>query len=501
VLSLVSTAIRRGAVSVGQRNLGRLLEADSRSNGVRGWRVMPPDRRSGGTEATKFCGQHDGNDLTSVLRVLNVVAKHSYKMYSLHLVTRATDERKRVRDSPIGGTDLTQTAVLALLGLHGPTPRAAIARELDVSPATVTQVTKRLIEQGVLETLDYAPSNGGRPGQRLGLVGTAGRAVGVKVAADHLAIVDMRLDGQVISARTDPFDAVAPDVASRLALRLEPLVREEEAPLLGIGVAVPGIVNRPDVGQVETSVLGWSSTHLGRHLRGALGVPIIVENDVKALAVAERLYGQGRSRPDFVVVTIGRGIGFATVSGGTLRRGAHGGAGEIAHLVVEPDGPTCACGNRGCLEAFVGAEGLVEAARSSGLLAHSQGMRRLEELADKGHTEAGAIFARAGERLARAIAAPLTVIDPEVIFLAGEGTGAWHHWEQSFCSTLQRMLPPGMREVPVEVCSWDDTSWARGAAAIVLATPFDQHAPAGRQRRLVLARLHGDDGAVDEEAS
>ena len=406
-----------------------------------------------------------------------------------------------MKDSANGGTDLTQTAVLALLGLRGPTSRAAIARELDVSPATVTQVTKRLIDQGVLEALDYAPSNGGRPGQRLGLLGTAGRAVGVKVAADHLAVVDMRLDGQVISARTDPFDAVGPDVASRLALRLQPLVGEEEAPLLGIGVAVPGVVNRPDVGQVDASVLGWSGVHLGRHLRGALGVPIVIENDVKALAVAERLYGQGRSRPDFVVITIGRGIGFASVSGGTLRRGAHGGAGEIAHVVVEPEGPRCACGNRGCLEALVGAEGLVQAARQAGLLTQSQGLRRLADLADNGRPEAVAIYAQAGARLARAIAAPLAVIDPEVIFVAGEGTAAWRHWEGSFRSTLQQMLPAAILGVPVEVCSWDDTSWARGAAAIVLATPFDQHAPAGRQRRLVLARLHGDDGSADEEAS
>ena len=103
-----------------------------------------------------------------------------------------------MREGAIGGTDLTRTAVLTLLGLRGPISRADMARELDVSPATVTQVTKRLIDQGVLEALDYAPSSGGRPGQRLGLVGTAGRAVGVKVAADHVAIVDMRLDGQVL---------------------------------------------------------------------------------------------------------------------------------------------------------------------------------------------------------------------------------------------------------------------------------------------------------------
>jgi predicted NBD/HSP70 family sugar kinase len=405
-----------------------------------------------------------------------------------------------VGESNSGGADLTRTAVLALLGRRGPTSRAAIARELEMSPATVGQVTKRLIEQGVLEALDYAPSEGGRPGQRLGLVGAAGRAVGVKVAADHLAIVDMRLDGQVISARMDPFDALAPDVASRLAFRLQPFVEEGEAPLLGVGVGVPGIVNRPDIGKVDAAVLRWSSIHLGRHLRGALGIPIVVENDVKSLAVAERLYGRGRTRRDFVVVTIGRGIGFASVADGVVRRGARGGAGEIAHVTVEVDGPLCACGRRGCLEAVVGEDGLVQGARKAGLLRAPQGADRLLDLADGGDERARAIYARAGERLARSMAAPVAVLDPEVILVAGEGTSAWQHWEGSFRSTLLEMLPADLGQMAIEVDSWDDTSWARGAAAIVLATPFDQNALAGRQRPLVLARLRLDAGA-DEEAS
>ena len=339
------------------------------------------------------------------------------------------------------GADLRSTAVLALLGRRGPTSRADIARELEMSPASVGQVTKRLIEQGVLETLDRAPSKGGRPGQRLGLVGTAGRAVGVKVAADHLAIVDMRLDGQAISSRTDPFDTNGPDAISRLALRLQPFVDEGEAPLLGIGIGVPGIVSRPDVGQVDAPVLNWSGVNIGRHLRGALGVPIIVENDVKALAVAERLYGSGRMRRDFVVITIGRGIGFASAADGVVRRGARGGAGEIAHVVVEPDGPLCACGARGCLEALVGADGLLKIARSVGLLGPSQGPEWLEDLADRGEPRAQAIYAQAGEVLARSMAAPVAVLDPEVILVAGEGTVAWQHWEKTFRSTLLAMLP------------------------------------------------------------
>ncbi|MCU1495497.1 MAG: hypothetical protein JWO62_3261 [Acidimicrobiaceae bacterium] len=403
-------------------------------------------------------------------------------------------------DQGIGSGDLTRMAVLALIGQRGPTSRAVIARDLDLSPATVSQVTRRLIERGVLEPLDFEPSIGGRPGQLLGLVATAGHAVGVKVAVDHLAIVDVRLDGQVVTSRTEPFDVMAPEAVGRLAASLRPFVDDGHSPLLGVGVGVPGIVNRPDLGMVDAAVLGWVNMPIGRQLRAELDTPILVENDVKALAIAERLYGRGRNRRNFVVITIGRGVGFASVSDGVVRRGASGGGGEIAHVVLSPSGPMCACGSRGCLEAFVGADGLVTAGRVAGVLRGNEGLGRLAELAEGGDGKAQEVFARAAQRLARAVATTMAALDPEVVLVAGEGTTSWHHWDGPFRATLARYLPASMRGVPVEVDSWDDTSWARGAAAIVLATPFDRNAFAGRQRPHVLARLHGSRDGIDEEA-
>jgi len=391
------------------------------------------------------------------------------------------------------GRDLTATAILALLGRGGPMSRADVARELDVSPPTVTQVMKRLLEQGMVEELDQAPSRGGRPGQLVGIVGTAGRAVGVKVAADHLAVVDVRLDGTVLASHTVPFDTLAPDGPGRLASALRVFVEEGgEVPLLGLGVAVPGVVDSPDVGNVEARVLGWSNVALGRHLRGALGLPVLVENDVKAVAVAELLYGRGRVHRDFLVVTIGRGVGLGIVTDGSLYRGSRGGAGEFGHFPAELNGPLCACGNQGCLEAIIGDAGLVASARSAGLLRAKQGIARLRELADRGNATAQAIYANAGTHLARGVAATITILDPEVVIILGEGTAAWRHWDESFRATLVGHIAGPMGQTPIEVEPWDDSSWAQGAAALVLATPFDLEGFAGRQAELVLARLHGE---------
>ena len=393
----------------------------------------------------------------------------------------------------IGNGDLTRMAVLALLGRRGPTSRADMARDLDLSPATVSKVTKRLIDRGVLERLEFEPSDGGRPGQLLGLVPTAGHAIGVKVAADHLAIVDVQLDGEIVASRNDPFDVMASGAVKQLAASLRSFIAESNSPPLGVGVGVPGIVNRADLGIVDASVLGWLGMPIGRELRAELDTPILVENDVKALAIAESLYGRGRGKHNFIVITIGRGVGFASVSEGVVGRGAGGGAGEIAHVVLTANGPICACGNRGCLEAFVGEAGLLNAARASGVLKHREGLGRLAKLADQGDKRAKDVFAQAAQKLARVVATTVAALDPDVLIVAGEGTANWRHWQGPFSSTLAKHLPEPMRGVPIEVDSWDDTTWARGAAAIVLATPFDRNALAGRQRPKVLARLHGAD--------
>jgi predicted NBD/HSP70 family sugar kinase len=383
-------------------------------------------------------------------------------------------------------------AVLALLGQRGPASRATIARELELSPPTVTQVTRRLIQQGVLQPLEYEPSEGGRPGQLLGLVSTAGRAVGLKLAADHLILVDVRLDGQVVSTRTEPYDAMAPDAIERLVASVRSFSKPRSDGLLGIGIGVPGVVEHPDVGDVDAAVLGWSGMPLGRHLRAAIKIPVLIENDVKALAVAERLYGRGRTRRTFAVITIGRGVGFASVADGVLQRGARGSAGELAHVIVSPGGAPCACGRCGCLEAYVGDAGLVAAARAAGVLRSGQGRERLAELADRNDTKACQVYASAAQRLARAVAPAIAALDPEVVIIAGEGASSWSHCDKAFRGTVAKLLPPSMSGTPVEVDEWDESSWARGAGAIVLATPFDRHALAGAQRSLVLARLHGN---------
>lgn len=394
-----------------------------------------------------------------------------------------------------GRGDLTRSAVLALLGQEGPLSRADLARALDVSAATVTAVTRELIHGGLVVETQQAPSRGGRPAQLLALAGSTGAAVGAKVTADHVAIVCATLDGAVIGSWQESMDALAPDAPDRLADLLAGTVDELTARgtrLLGVGVCVPGDVDDQDVGTVTAPTLWGGPLQLGAILRSRLALPVLVENDVNALAVAERLYGRGRAHRDFLVLTIGRGIGAGVVVDRAVYRGAHGGAGEIGHIPVEPDGPTCTCGNRGCLEAVIGEQALVARGRAARLLRAGEGIDRLTARADAGSPRAVEIFADAGALLGRVVAGVANLVDPEIVVVLGEGTRGWRHWRPTFEPALRSHLLPARRSLPVEVDEWDDRAWALGAAALVLASPFDANGTTGTQGELVRARLRSE---------
>ena len=381
--------------------------------------------------------------------------------------------------------------MLAHIGAHGATSRADLARELGVSPALITQHTRQLIADGLLQELEYSPSQGGRPARLLGLVADSGRAIGVKVVADHVAMVEAGIDGSVTRSATEPFDAAAGTAIANLAERLRTFVAggTGTAPLLGIGVGVPGSVDAQHVGTVDSTQLGWSQIPVGEMLRRELDLPVLVENNVNALTMAEALHGQARGHDDVLVVTIGTGVGAGILSEGRLLRGRAGGAGEIGHVPVVENGPLCQCGGLGCLEALVGQAALLTQAREQGLIGENAGMPALTALADEGDAAAQQLFSTAGHLLGRALGGIVNVIDPEIVIVLGEGVDAWRHWSFGFEPALRAALMPRNRSVPVAVETWQDDRWAQGAASLVLATPFDAQGTSGEQGRLVRERL------------
>ena len=384
--------------------------------------------------------------------------------------------------------DLVRAAVLGLLGTRGPSSRADIARVLGVSPATVTQTTKELLARELVAELESVHSQGGRPARLLGLVRSAGGAIGAKVTPNHVALVSVDLDGTVRSSRAVPFDASRPAALDALADILREAVALHEGRLLGVGVGLPGAVDSQASGVVDAPTLGWTRAPVGARLRDALGVPVLVDNDVNTLAAAESIYGIGRSHESYLVVTIGLGIGLGIVQQGSVSRGAHGGAGEIGHIPVTSDGPLCGCGNTGCLEAHIGESGLVADAIRRRVLGPRGTISGLVREARGGNPDALAVYRDAGRMLGNALAGVVHLLDPELVVLMGEGMTEWAFWEGGFEDAFRSHLMPARRGIRCVVETWTEDQWAVGAASLVLASPFDA-STAGSQGELVRARM------------
>ena len=366
-----------------------------------------------------------------------------------------------------------RVAVLRLIGSSGPIARVQIAEQLGLSPATVTAVTRQLLDHGLIRVADRRPSKGGRPALLLELVSGAATAFGVKIAPDHLVGVRVDLDGAVLEQFEEALDVTAAGAIYEIGNLLERWIGSStsKSRLLGLGVGVPGVVDA-DQGLVTAPMIGWEDLPLARFVQHRLDVPVLVDNDVNTLAVSERLYGRGRHIDDFLTVTLGRGIGLGIITGGDIYRGFGGGAGEFGHVTAKDDGPLCTCGKHGCLEALVGDPALVSEARRRKLIPRDAGIGRLCELANAGDAAAREIYANAAAILGRSIADLVNVLSPQLVLISGEGTQAWTHLAERFEENLRSHLFPPLRGVTVEIDPWDDAKWAVGAAALVLRPTF-----------------------------
>ena len=371
--------------------------------------------------------------------------------------------------------NMTRAAVLALLARQGPLSRAEVAERLELSPATVTSVIRKLLAEGLVTEDDPRAPQAGRPSIPVRLVPPAAHAIGVQVAHEHVTVVLTRLDATTVQGRTHRFDPAAPGALGQLT----DLIRAEAAdaasrglPLLGVGVAVPGVVD-PETGTLRMSVrLGWTGLPLAARLREALGLPVFVDNDISAVTAAERLYGPGADCSDFLLVAVGQGIGLGLVLDGAPYRGAAGAAGELGHMPILAGGPVCSCGNRGCLETQVSTEALLRRARDLGAVAPAGGLADLLAAADRGADAAVTLLGQAGELLGRVLAGSVNLLGPQSLVVIGEITLLWPHLAAAFAKSLDEHLIPGARGVRVDLRPWDEQLIARGAAGIVLAAPL-----------------------------
>ncbi len=382
---------------------------------------------------------------------------------------------------PRGNRDLmrgiNRAILLNAIKTNGPISRVVLAHLSGLSPATVTAITGDLIDENLVFEKETGDSSGGRRPILLALNPRGGFVIGVKLMEDHAVGALTDLNAAVLYKDSIIFpDGSLDSVISALVSLVNTLIYQggiHKKQLLGVGIGLAGVVDSSSGMLRQSPFFGWKDTPLRDLLHARLHVPIHIDNDVNTLTLGEKWLGAGLPEDNFVVITVGRGIGMGMVINGQIVRGKSGGAGEFGHIVVDPDGPPCECGKRGCLEAFLSDKALLATARKE----IGQDVLDIDDLigrASAGNPAAHRVLTRAGTLLGRQIANLINILDPKLIVISGEGVRMGEAFFSALRVAVEQNVMPGLaKDSEIRIAAWEDDVWARGAASVVIGELFN----------------------------
>jgi glucokinase-like ROK family protein len=294
-------------------------------------------------------------------------------------------------------------------------------------------VAAELLAEGVLVEAGSEESEGGRPRTILAINPAYGSFVGIDVGETRIRIELFDLALRSLRTITQPLgveDYRPAGVVRRIVAGLDAVLADAAIPpaaVLGVGIGVPGVVERTGGVLVHAPSWGWRAVPLTAMLGEQIDLPIVLDNGAKAMAQAEMWFGAGRGADDLVAVLIGTGIGAGIVAKGVLYRGATNGAGEWGHTTLALDGRLCRCGSHGCLEAYAGAAGIIaslrEVAPRSPLLGadHDQEgtITALAAAAARDDPIAARVLGDTAHYLGAGVANLINLVNPQCIVLGG----------------------------------------------------------------------------------
>jgi predicted NBD/HSP70 family sugar kinase len=384
--------------------------------------------------------------------------------------------------------DYNVAVVLNLIRKSEPISRREIADRTGLSFQTVTNITQGLLHSGVIQEGLELRGNGVRQSRSVQINPNAAYAVGIHIDRAKLRLVLTNFKANVLwreeimlaadqSARS--IHLLIPTIVDR-AIAETGIAREQ---LLGLGLAVPGpldieagcLLNVPNLND-------WANHPIRSELEELLNLPVVLDEDVTAIVLGEQWCGWGTEHLNVLYLYVGIGIGLGIVSNGHALRGWKGNIGQIGHIQIDPDGPLCHCGKRGCLEAFCTADAILRDARIAALnREHSAGPnlpvlpQRIEDVVAGDDPAFKEVIERAAKRLGGALGEAVAILDPELVLLGGE---MLHLLGDSFVEMLVQEIPKSAmptKPLPrVKSSSFGADAGVIGAATLVL---HDAYAP------------------------
>lgn len=365
--------------------------------------------------------------------------------------------------------ELNRQEVLNVIRRHGSISRTDVAHLTGLSVPTVMKIVESFLQMGLVREAGKRPSNGGKPPVLLQFVPDAYFCVGVEIGATKILGVMADCAGSILYRLQIPNSTSYSDeeFLSRIAYVIHGILENSGVALsqvLGIGVGMPGLIRASDSMVVFSPVLQRQNLNIYDYLAHKFDLPIMVDSIHRALVMGEKKYGHCKDSDHFVTINLGYGIGAGLFMNGSVYGGGCGFAGEIGHTILDPNGPECFCGNRGCLETLGSALAMtrdaaarIQAGEETMLTHMVEGdLDKLEakhifDAAKQGDGLASQIVENAINYIGMGIANITNVIDPDYVviegglslagdFLLKPLTQAWRQYRMNFSGTNTRIV-------------------------------------------------------------
>jgi glucokinase-like ROK family protein len=387
--------------------------------------------------------------------------------------------------------DINTASILRVIRERGPVSRADITKQTRLNPATVSANVANLLELGIIREIGAGLSSGGRKPTLLELNASAFYVIGVDMGTTRVTAALTDLEGVIHNRVTKPFEErTAPEeVINRMCSTVEELISTSNVnrdQLLGIGLGIHGLVDTEEGISIFAPAFQWNNVSIRQSFVDRFGLPVEMDNDVRAMALGEKWFGRARDVQSFIFLNIGNGIGSGIYVNGQLLKGAHYGAGEIGHVYMAEHEETCFCGIAGCLSTWASGPAMERRARLRLLAGEPSLLHELSsgkptlvtgemisQAAASGDALSRHILQETGMWIGHAISILINVLNPEMILVGGGVSRAEEPLYEGIREAIaDKSLHNNARDVFIGPSALGEQCGLVGAATLVLQNVF-----------------------------
>ncbi len=372
--------------------------------------------------------------------------------------------------------DINKQIVLNYVRARSPISRAEIARETSLQRSTVSAIVDDLTLEGMIEEIGTGDSTGGRKPTLLKLRSGTPAVIGVDVTPRETTIVLADLTGSIMQSEVFP---TSPDLGfmnEQILAKVTQFADQNADANLEVGISIPGIADQETGRMVYIPYFQWADWDIGQRITAATGLPVIVDNDANAVALAELWFGpeEIRRTRNFIMVMIAEGIGTGIIVDGQVYRGEGGAAGEFGHMFVGENAPvSCSCGRRDCWEAHASEKAIIQRYGSSnGHGAATIDIDRFIGLARNGERQATRVLNETARYIGIGISNLIIGFSPQTIVISGSIVKAWDLISEEINELARRSIRHELDSAKIVPSALGDNPTILGSISLVLSRKF-----------------------------